>query len=372
MSFYLGKDTNNKAVMHITKGYRTSNQLRGGILEDTIFHTDLPYVQYTVHKATISPINDNYTDANYGLSLPIATLDKLGQYSFCFVVEHSGRFELYETYQPNMTLTRSTGPGNYRNYSRFLWSNSSFNSVSSVTNSNHRYPALLLSDRSAVTNIWVVILDTGITHTTSTNSSETMAVGRGRLDVGGTSLATFRYVTPVPVNNTDPIVYTPNGGSIQFVNFYVGVETSLSITSESGRSIIRSGDKKIFDSGLARGKVFFDKIDILNFPDIKIGDLGSQDDMELASGMQDGDLFTFINTSHISNAPPMSETVISLGVFRPNTSIITSKQTYASEFSMDRRIVCTGDGRLLFRTTIHYSPGGVGRSSATFHVTRYK
>lgn len=368
MSLYLGKDTNNKAVLHISKGYRTSNELRDGILGDTVFHSDLPYVQYAMYEATISPINFNYTNANYGLTIPEAALNELGQNSFCIVVEHSGKFELYETYQPELTLTTSTGPGHLSYYSRYLWSNSSFNEVFHERDASHRYPALRLINRSAVTNIWVVILNTGITHTT--NSSETVFVGKGRLDVDGTSLATYKYVTPVPVNNIDPIVYTPNGGSIQFVNFYSGAETSLSITSNNGRTIIQSSDKNIFDSGVTRGKVFFDRIDTLYFPSEPLKTSGNHDRL-LATGMQDGDLFTFVHVTHRSFAEHRPETVISLGVFRPNTSIVTARESYTSSYSIEDSIVCTGDGRLIYRINIIFSLGGTLIPS-TFYVTLYK
>ena len=368
MSFYLGKDTNNKAVMHITKGYRTSDELRDGILGDTVFHSDLPYVQYSAYQATIHPLNANYTNANYGLSIPEAALNELGQYSFSIVVEHSGKIELYETYQPNLTLTTSTGPGHLKHYSRFLWTNSSFDSVRYNNDSSYQRPALLLPNRSEVSSIWVVIYDTGISHTT--NTSETVFVGKGRLDVDGTSLATYRYVTSVPVNDTDPIVYTPNGGSIQFVNFYSGAETSLSITSNNGRSVIRSSGKNIFDSGVARGKVFFDKIAILNFPGKDLGKSGDHDRL-LATDMQDGDLFTFLRAIQLDGVFTGIETNISMGVFRPNTSLVTKRESYTSTYSDEYSLICTGDGRLIYRYSILFSQGTISLPSR-FYVTHYK
>lgn len=376
MSFYLGKDPNNKAVLHISKGYRTSDQLRGGILGDTIFHSDLPYVQYTAYKATISPINTDFTNANYGLSLPESVLTAMDSQVFCIVVEHSGKFDLYETYLPEMPyiVHYTVDWFEIPSYARYMWTNNTFSEVSAARDSVHRLPAIRLPNPSEVTNVWVVVLDTGITH--NTNTSETVYIGKGRLDVDGTSLATYRYITSVPVNNTDPIVYTPNGDPIQFINFTTGTETSLSITSDSGRSIIRSGDKKIFDSGLVRGKVIFDKVTKITYPKAVIKDNGTHDSV-IATGMQNGDLYSFYTAvpSHDS-----SVSSISLGVFRPNTSIAVYDEPvfdYAHNVYLYRdyhSIVCTSDGRLLYRITLQTDSGSTTLSlrEAVRYVTHYK
>lgn len=56
MSTFIGPRPNKTGLLHITKGKREQAQLRDNVYNDTVFHTDLPYLriykQYYVHAAT--------------------------------------------------------------------------------------------------------------------------------------------------------------------------------------------------------------------------------------------------------------------------------------------------------------------------------
>ena len=67
MSFYLGTGGSGK-IMHITKGSYTDTTMQGGILPDTVFHSDLRYITYELYDAI------NY--APYWL-IPEAALTKI-------------------------------------------------------------------------------------------------------------------------------------------------------------------------------------------------------------------------------------------------------------------------------------------------------
>ena len=46
MSFYLGKDIDDKNILHITKTPASSFEMQGGILESSVYHTDMVFVDY--------------------------------------------------------------------------------------------------------------------------------------------------------------------------------------------------------------------------------------------------------------------------------------------------------------------------------------
>lgn len=108
MSLFLGKDTANSNVLHITKGVTPKESMRSGVLANTIFHSDLPYVtlldyaEASVFNATyderyssggakvytrtgyieIPSTFYNYFNDNYLIVIEVKSTNSSGQYFF--------------------------------------------------------------------------------------------------------------------------------------------------------------------------------------------------------------------------------------------------------------------------------------------------
>lgn len=52
MSFYLGKDNANNNILHITAGSTTEGTMRSGVQSNTVFHSDLPYLEVKEYNCT--------------------------------------------------------------------------------------------------------------------------------------------------------------------------------------------------------------------------------------------------------------------------------------------------------------------------------
>ena len=60
MSMFIGRDNSNNSILHITKGIRSLSELKSGILNDTVFHNDLPFYRYKIHKITGTNVKSGY------------------------------------------------------------------------------------------------------------------------------------------------------------------------------------------------------------------------------------------------------------------------------------------------------------------------
>lgn len=55
MSLFIGKSNNGDGVLHITAGQHTSEELKSGVLGDTVFHNDLYFFTPTMYDVTLYP-----------------------------------------------------------------------------------------------------------------------------------------------------------------------------------------------------------------------------------------------------------------------------------------------------------------------------
>lgn len=54
MSLYIGEDVNGNNVLHVTKGSTSASDMRTGILDSTIFHSDMKFLTYKEFEVTVS------------------------------------------------------------------------------------------------------------------------------------------------------------------------------------------------------------------------------------------------------------------------------------------------------------------------------
>lgn len=62
MSLFIGKQNSGDSVLHITKLPHSIEEMKSGILPDTVFHNDLPFYRYKIHTLTGSSLKSGYVD----------------------------------------------------------------------------------------------------------------------------------------------------------------------------------------------------------------------------------------------------------------------------------------------------------------------
>jgi len=81
MSFFLGSDSSNSPVMHLTRNIHTENELKTSLQSDTIFHSSNTYLSYTNtgEEGTITPDPSNRYKFTVAFSATVASSVFSGQ-----------------------------------------------------------------------------------------------------------------------------------------------------------------------------------------------------------------------------------------------------------------------------------------------------
>lgn len=262
MSFYLGTDTSNKKVMHITKGVNTIPQLKSGVLSNTIFHSSLPYLdikELPVSRAASSGYTHailSSTDANWLGANNIA---------YCFVVDNN----VYSggSYLDRNSFYSDSNPWDFKGietqiafgtwsatYPNFGWSfDYKPSSTYMVYTMNGSYSTVrCFAFKNIVNKVYVP----------KSPSNHSVLIKNSGIIVNGINLIDYGYVNKGQINNVDKVANIP-GQTVQFINS--GASGSLSIMSNQTKTEILKGDKALF-STLGEGKIAYRGESSTSFP----------------------------------------------------------------------------------------------------------
>lgn len=242
MSFYLGTGGSGK-IMHITKGSYTDTAMQGGVLPDTVFHSDLGYITYELFTGPISTVSI-YIGTGSFMEVPISCIELLmsNRLYFLFTKNTSGVWVEYT----NPTQNAS---------SAIIWYNSdrtaSSNYPTTVCRFIYVYPVVL--------DFYIAVVN--INRTTGyipiPTSSTDIIVRSGDIIVKGVDLYDLKYINSSQVNSED-ILVTVNSGTIQLVNSSPAPFNNMSIVSNPSYTKIFNGTKPIWDTTINRDKLRFE------------------------------------------------------------------------------------------------------------------
>lgn len=260
MSFYLGKDNTNKNILHITKGVATQASLQSGILPTTVFHSDLPYVSYTVYDAI------HYTDyeksgwySTTSVEFPIEAIQNIlnGNKIYMVVVDGSvfTSCDFYKAEIPfgsNIPIGVSVGTW----YASDSYAGSEqiyYDDYSHTTVETHRYKKIQGSGKR---NVKLIVFDISVdgTYISPAFSNNTVYINNQHILIKGVDLLNYRYISPTTVNNSDMII-TDGISSYQLVNSVVG--NGLSLNTQNNEVIVSVGGIPVFDTTKNLGNIFF-------------------------------------------------------------------------------------------------------------------
>lgn len=261
MSFYLGKDKTNKNILHITKGFATQADLQSGILPTTVFHSDLPYVSYTVYDAI--HYTDYYKPGKYNttsIEFPIEAIRNILSGNKIYMVVVNGSVftscDLYYAQVPfgngnrllGMSINTWYASDSYAGDNQIYYDDYSFTPVET-----HRYKKI---QGSGIRNVKLIVLDISAdgTYIPPAFSNNAIYVNNQHIFVRGVDLLNYRYLSPTTVNNSD-IAITDGISSYQLVNSVVG--KGLSLNTQNSEVIIAVDGIPIFDTTKHLGNVFF-------------------------------------------------------------------------------------------------------------------
>lgn len=248
MSIYLGRDNDNKGIIHITKNENSVADLKSGILSDTIFHNNMPYFTYTLYPVTrtkslpnmgnyyLFPINKSQYTNCVGFDVADSCLDGINE-SYIRTSEKS--FMLIDSNNNISTIS----PGNYGFVKRYPLDNIG-NANSYVSNRPYpyaNYMRMVIWGTSSIDLKYIAIIERQ--NNLSSNGEILIKPSAKQFLVGNTDLYNLRFLN---------ISSTPASSSFLQVSDNIAlVDTSLSsdnigLQLKSGQNSILMGSNKLF------------------------------------------------------------------------------------------------------------------------------
>lgn len=250
MSFYLGTGGNGK-IMHITKSSYSSTAMQGGILPDTVFHSDLPYITYTMYEAeeyVDYHLNGWYDTTSF--KMPSACVaDILSNDKVYFVIVGTSVLLSCDFYKAEIPFGSNRPVGVFIGtwYSSHGYAGAEqiyYDDYKPTTTSGYLYKKIQGSGKRDIKIAVLNVTSTGVYIPPVFTSTDIRVNGSG-ISVKGIDLLNYKYISPTVVNNND-FVFSNTVSSFQLVNSVPG--SSLNLVSNSSKTEISIDGKIIFSS----------------------------------------------------------------------------------------------------------------------------
>ena len=261
MSFYLGTGGNGK-IMHITKNSHDAIPMQGGILSDTVFHSDLPYITYSVYEA--EEYVDYFRNGWYNTTsfkMPSACVaDILSNDKAYFVLVGNTVLLSCDFYTAEIPFGSNISKGVYIGtwYASHGYAGSEqiyYDDYVPTTTSGYLYKKIQGSGKRDIKIVVLNVTSTGVYIPPVFTSTDILVKGSG-ISVKGIDLLNYKYISPTVVNNSD-FVFSNAISSFQLVNSVPG--SSLDLVSNSSKTEI-SIDGKIIFSSLSNKRAIYGNI----------------------------------------------------------------------------------------------------------------
>ncbi len=256
MSLFLGSDTSDNKVMHITRTAHTSLEMKSGYLDDTVFHSSMPFI--TWEEISTSPSSSGLRHSAMAVQISEADATRIGANNLGWFFVCDGF--LYS----NVTISRydSYYYGLYGYYGWGLWSAAGqYYKVSS--NPIGMFNIFSFNQVCSTVKLYVInITDTSYIPTVGDGTIDILVRGND-IKVKGIDLLDLKYIRHTPLNTVDRTV-SDNGSIFQLIDGSLG--TGLSLVSNSTHTTIGNSSYLLFDSLNTGNFIYKGQAKYLNIP----------------------------------------------------------------------------------------------------------
>lgn len=241
MSFYIGKDSQNNSVLHITGSTETEAVLKNGVTNSTVFHSDLKYLSF--EEFTPIAIYPKGSTSYSGLTTPGGNMCLFGN-EFYEKFSSNNRRMFFMSVNGASYITPILTGTYIRNFIYSVhWystSNPDFSSASGVYDSLD-YPTSVYKYAfimSASTSIRCIVSNyTDGSFIVPPTVGNSISLNNSQIVVKGVDMRTYKYLSIGTINTIDPTINI-NGNIYQLVN-----------------SVYKTGATSIYSNGSSVGGI---------------------------------------------------------------------------------------------------------------------
>ena len=233
MSFYLGKDSNNTSILHVTKNITSSSSMKSATpLNNTVYHSNMTPLSAKVFNATSISAGPDYY-----ILFPQEAIDYVFSSSprRVFELVVNGKVHRYETWA-NVPDTANF----WYNLAKTTYNNGIFDTARYTRTKNN----------SPITTAQLIVYDitTAGTWLTTGSAVSGVTIDSGAIAVGGTAISDIGFVVDGVVNPVDYTYYDDGNVARQIISPTTG---NVILAAENGGTTITIGGKCILNSGAA-------------------------------------------------------------------------------------------------------------------------
>lgn len=250
MSFYLGTGSSGK-IMHITRNNHNITEMQSGVLPDTIFHSDLPYISYSMYEA--EEYVDYYKAGWYNTTsfkMPAACVaDILNGDKAYFVLVGNAVLLSCDFYKAEIPFGSNIPIGVHIGtwYASHGYAGAEqiyYDDYVPTTTSGYLYKKIQGQGKRNIKIIVLNVTSAGV-YIPPVFTTNSILVKDSGIMVKGINMLGYKYISPSPVNATD-FTFSNSIANFQLVNSIAG--STFNLLANSSKTEISIDGKVIFSS----------------------------------------------------------------------------------------------------------------------------
>lgn len=243
MSLYLGKNASAISILHMTQGNTELADMKNGVLSNTVFHSELPYITWVEHPCWVTTFNGiSFIDIG---STTAAAIGK----SKLYIIVVDG--VVVQGMQDTYTFTSGWMSIKYGGwYRRATYTGEGFKGFYTPTmypsSSNYLFCPPWGSALTDI-HVYTVNVTTESGYLGIDKPTNEILVGNDALVVRGVDLLDVNYISSYPINNVDK-KYSLGGSDIQLIGSGVHTVNTLTLVANATETSIYRGTEALFTS----------------------------------------------------------------------------------------------------------------------------
>lgn len=239
MSLYIGSNTNDDKILHITKGTNSPQDMKDGVLPDTVFHSSLPYFSIEKYEYTPNTLLPNWVsiDAKGAFTIDLGLAGRIFDQKLMYLILLDGIPYLKGTRQRVMSSVEASTI--LHTWVRPAVPVDSRDDISGSPSVNHT--TYLVDVPFSVATLYV------LNHVPVPTTSNDIIINSDMFIVNGINLFTYKFLATEVINTRD-VSFMLSGKAFQVVNDPVSGITGTGVQLYSGatESFISLGGHKLF------------------------------------------------------------------------------------------------------------------------------
>ncbi len=237
MSLYIGKDNTSTAVLHLTQGPTDLASMKAGVLSNTVFHSELPYITWEQVQCTPVVIRDiPFISISAEDAVALGTGKNI--YFMCIGNTIIQGIQLVNNFETSMYSRKFGGWYSIYNY------NGGFYQPTGYPTAQNRYFLPYWGSNLANIALYKLNIQNGVYQGVPKTTNEIL-INPPTFNVRGVNLLAFKYFSPNIVNSIDKVVNCA-GSNFQLVNS--SIPATISLVSNTTESSIYKDNQILFSS----------------------------------------------------------------------------------------------------------------------------